>query len=178
MEELKQMDKRGFTLIESIIYIAAFIIIITLITGFAINFINCQAKTRISKEVLENSQRAMEIMLWEIKHAQDIYNSTSSFDNNPGQLSLITKQNLPDNEQTTYLDFFVDNGRLCLKREGSAAQPLTSEKIKVDKLIFSYLTGNDKSIRIELLAVYEDYGKEAFYQATTTLISSASLRNN
>lgn len=172
--------RQGFTLIELIIYISTFAIIITILTLFVFNLINIQAKTRISKEVLENSQRAMEIMLWEIKHAQGIYSPTSLFGGNPGQLSLITSQNTPLGETFTYVDFYLDDdNRLGLKKEGIQAEALTSEKINIKKLVFSYLTdGINQSIRIELLATYNIPEGRPDYQATTTLISSANLRND
>lgn len=171
---------QGFTLIELVIYIGTFAIIITVLTLFVFNLINIQAKTRIKKEVLENSQRAMEIMLWEIKHAQQIYNPTSSFSSNPGQLSLVTSQNTPSGEMLTYVDFYLDDdNRLSLKREGIQAEALTSEKINIRNLVFSYLTdGINQSIRIELSATYNIPEGKPEYQATTTLISSANLRND
>ena len=166
------MNKKGFTLIELLIYAATFVIVATLLTSFVFNLIKAQAKIRISKEVIDNSQRAMAIMLWEIRHAQGVYTPTSFFDSHPGQLSLKTKQNIPLGEETIYLDFYLDaNNRLCLKREGAEAIPLTSEKVKINNLVFNYLiASSSQSIRIELSAVYN--------QATTTLISAANLRND
>ena len=166
------MNKGGFTLIELIIYTAVFAIIAIILTLFVYNLIGIQAKIKISKDVSENSQRAMEIMLKEIRDAQGVYISTSAFGSHPGQISLITTKNAPEGEQTTYIDFYLDdNSRLCLKRENAEPEAIISEKIKINNLIFNYLTGNNiKSIRIELSAVYN--------QATTTLISSANLRND
>ena len=63
---------KGFTLIELMIYIAVFTIITTVITLFVFNFINAYTKIRITKEVSESSQIAMETMLLEIKHAKNI----------------------------------------------------------------------------------------------------------
>lgn len=174
------MDKKGFTLIELLIYSAAFVIVAVILTLFVFNMIKAQAKIRISKEVTESSQRAMDIILREIKHAQDVYGSTSFFESHPGQLSLKTEQNTPSGEKTTYLDFYLDaNNRLCLKRESSQAIPLTPEKIKINNLVFHYLTASSsQSIRVELSAVYNQPTERIAYQATTTLISSAELRND
>ena len=174
------MNKKGFTLIELVIYTAAFAIIATLLTLFVFNLIRVQAKIRISKEVSENSQRAMEIMLWEIRHAQVVYTPTSVFDTSPGQLTLETSQNTPEEEDTTYIDFYLgSDDRLYLKREGQETEALTPEDIKINTLVFNYLrvTGTD-SIRIELSASYRSASLKPAYQATTTLISSASLRND
>ena len=174
-------NKQGFTLIELIIYIATFAIIIVLLVTFVFNLMSVQAKIKVSKEVTENSQRAMEIMLWHIKHSQGVYISTSSFDSHPGQLSLKTTQNTPEGETTTYFDFYLDNNnRLCLKQEESEVTPLTSERIEVNNLTFNHLidSDNNQSIRIELSAVYKDSRGKTIYQATSTLISTANLRND
>jgi len=181
MNKKPHLSKQGFTLIELIIYVATFAIVATLLVTFVFNLIGVQAKIKVSKEVLENSQRAMEVMLWHIKHSQNIYLETSNLNNHPGQLSLETTQNTPSGETTTYLDFYLDNDdRICLKQEESEEIPLTSEKIEIDNLIFNRLvdSNSNQSIRIELLAVYKDPRGKVIYQATSTLVSTASLRND
>lgn len=174
------MDKKGFTLIELLIYTTTFVIITIILTLFVFNLIKVQAKIRISKEVLESSQRVMEIMLWEIKHAQSVYTPTSVFGASPGQLTLETSQNAPEGEETAYIDFYLgSDDRLYLKREEQEAEALAPKDIKINTLIFNYLTatGTD-SIRIELSASYNSAGLKPGLQATTTLISSANLRND
>lgn len=170
--------KKGFTLIELVIYVTTFAIVTTLVTLFVFNLIRVQTKTRIIKEVSENAQRAMELMLWEIRSAQDVHLSTSSFGTHPGQLSLLADQNTPDGENTTYLDFYLNqHGQLCIKREGSDPEPLVPENIKVTNLVFTHLTVNEvESVRIELSVSYNPPGPNIAYQATTTLTSSAVLR--
>lgn len=176
------MNKKntGFTLIELIIYVTAFAIITTILTLFVFNFINVYTKIRITKEVSEGSQIAMETMLLEIKHAKDIYVPTSSFDSHPGQLSLETEKDASIGEEISYIDFYLDNNnRLCMKKEEQEPEPLTPENIEVNSLIFNYLTINDvKSIRIELLTNYRNRTERITHQATTTIISSANLRND
>lgn len=174
------MDKKGLTLIELVIYAAAFILVTTILTLFIFNLIKTQAKARINKEVLDNSERAIEIMLLEIKHAKNVYFPTSLFGSHPGQLSLETTRNLPAGEKTTYLDFYLDeNDRLCLKREGAEPEVLTSENIKITNLVFNHLVAiNTQSVRLELSAIYHNPASQVAYQATTTLIVSASLRND
>jgi len=172
---------KGFTLIELLIYIATFSFVLVFLITFVLNLIGVQAKIKINKEVLENNQRAMETMLSYIKESQDIYTSTSYFDNHPGQLSLETRRNTPEGEEVTYLDFYLDeNERICFKEEGSDAIALTSEKVRINNMIFNYLidSNNNKSIRIELSAVYRNSSNKIDYQATSTLISTANLRND
>jgi len=172
------MNKNGFTLIELLIYIAMLAFITTFLSLFVFNLIGTQAKIRISKETLENSQRAMEIMLWEIEHAQSVYVSTSNFDTHPGQLSIKTSQNTPEGEETTYIDFYIDeNERICVKREGIAAEAITPENIRIISLVFSHLkNGDSESIRINLSSTHKQPIKE-IYAPSINLISSTGLRN-
>lgn len=171
---------KGFTLIELIIYVTVFAIITTVITLFTLNFINAYTKIKITKEVSENSQIAMETIISEIRHAKNVYTPTSYFDSHPGQLTLETEKDFPTGEESSYVDFYLDeNNRLCVKREGQEAEPLTSENIEIKNLIFNYLINNNiESIRIELLAVYRDKSDKITHQATTTIISTANLRND
>lgn len=172
------MNKKGFTLIELLVYVAVLSFIATFLSVFVLNLIKTQTKIRIGNETLENSQRAMEIMLWEIKHAQSIYISTSNFGAHPGQLSVKTGLNAPEGEETTYVDFYLDeNNRLCLKREGTEAEAITSENIKINNLVFSHLkNGDGELIQINLSSTYNQPVKE-IYSPHVNLISSAAPRN-
>ncbi|MFC1701090.1 type II secretion system protein J [Patescibacteria group bacterium] len=176
---MNKIKKNGFTLIELIIYASVFIVISIILTTFIMNLIKVQTKSRIKKHVLDNSQRAMEIMTWEIKHAQAIYNSTNVDGSHPGQLSLRTQYNLPDNEETTYIDFYLDdNEHICFKRENTEGMLLTSEDIKINNLVFNFITAGDtQSVQINLTAIYDNTSAKTAYNATTTLTSSAVLRN-
>ena len=173
-------NNKGFTLIELIVYVTVFAIVTTILTLFVFNFINAYTKIRIAKEVSESSQIAMETMLLEIRHAKDIYAPTSSFDSHLGQLSLKTEKDTPTGEEISYIDFYLDeDNRLCIKREGQESESLTPENIEINSLIFNYLTvDNVESIRIELLANYRNRTEKITHQATTTIISSANLRND
>ena len=95
-------NKKGFTLLELLVYIAIFAILIITITLFAIAFIKTTAKSRIKKEVSLGTYSAMKAMVYEIKRANHVYTPTSVFDSSSGQLSLETSQELPDGEDITY----------------------------------------------------------------------------
>lgn len=174
------MNNKGLTLIELVIYAAAFIMVTMVVTLFAFNLIRAQTKIRISQEVLDNAERAMEVMIFEIKHAKNIYSPTSNFSNHPGQLTLETARNTPQDESITYLDFYLDGDeRLCLKREGTEPEALVSENIKIINLVFNYLVASStESVQIQVSATYSEPTGKIAYQATTTLVATASLRND
>jgi len=165
---------RGFTLTELIVYIAIFVILITTVTLFAMAFIKTTTKSRIKKEVASGTYSAMKTMVYEIKRANSVYTPTSVFDSYPGQLSLETSQELPEGEQTTYLDFYLDSDRLYLKREGQNPQLLISKNLKVTNLEFEYLASVPESIRIDLTMEYDTTASE--YQYSYSLSSAGSIR--
>ncbi len=105
----KIYNRKGFSLIELIVYMAIFAILITAITLFTTTFIKTTTKNRIKKEVVLGAYSAMNSMLYEIKRANNIYTPTSVFNSNSGQLSLETSQELPAGEEITYVDFYLDS---------------------------------------------------------------------
>ncbi len=166
---------RGFTLTELIVYIAIFVILITTVTLFAMAFIKATTKSRIKKEVVSGTYSAMKTMVYEIKRANSVYTPTSVFDSHPGQLSLETSQELPEGEQITHLDFYLDgeenHKRLYLKRESQNPQLLISKNLKVTNLEFEYLAS---ASRIDLTLEYDTFAPE--YQYSYSLSSGGSIR--
>ena len=170
--------KKGFTLIEMLIYIGILTIIILFTIYFVSWGIKMSAKSKASQEVLENAKFAMEKIIFEIRSAKEIYTPTSVFDAHPGQLSLKTQQNLPEGENATYADFYLENEKIYLKRESQNPQALTSERVKVTNLVFRHLNSafSTSSIQAELKIEYKTSSKKPEWQAQTFLISTATLR--
>ena len=169
---------RGFTLVEVLVYISILVIVVVVISAFLIWAIKTNAKAQVMRETLDNSRRAMEIMVYEIKEAENIYNPTTAFDSHPGQLSLITKKHLPTGESLTYIDFYVFDDRLCLKKESQDPICLTSDRVEVKNLVFSQIITNQiPSVQIDLQVDYKDTTGRAEYQASVNLRSVASLRS-
>ncbi len=168
-------NKKGFTLTELIVYVAVFVILITTVTLFATAFIKATTKSRIKKEVSLGTYSAMKAMVYEIKRANSIYTPTSVFNSHPGQLSLETSQELPEGEQITYIDFYLDgeenHKRLYIKRESRNSQLLISENLKVTNLEFEYLAS---ASRIDLTLEYDTPVSE--YQYSYSLSSGGSIR--
>lgn len=169
------MKSKGFTLVELIIYIAIFAILITTITLFAVAFIKSTAKSRIKKEVSLGAYSAMERMIYEIKRANNVYVPTSVLDAYHGQLSLATTHEPPNDETTTYIDFYLDSdNKLYIKRENQNPQLLISENLKITNLEFEHLASASESVSINLTVEYDTPVAE--YQYSYNLSSSGSIR--
>jgi type II secretory pathway pseudopilin PulG len=167
--------KNGFSIIEVLFYISIFVILISVVTLFAATFIKSVNKNHIKKEVAQGAYAAINNIIYEIENAENVYLPTSVFGVHPGQLSLKTTQKLPEEEQITYIDFYLDNNnRLYIKREGGEAMLLTSENLRVTDLEFQYLASPSESIRISLTVDYDISDPD--YQYSYSLISSGAIR--
>lgn len=169
--------KKGFTLLEVLVYITVLAIVMVAISSFLLWAIKVNAKTKVMRETLDNAGRAMEIMVHEIKEAENIYEPTSIFSSHPGQLSLETKKYLPAGETSIYIDFYICDNRLCLKKESQDPVVLTSDSVEINNLTFTrVVTGQMSSVQINLEVDYKDLTDRPEYQAEVILQSVASLR--
>jgi len=168
-------NKKGFTLIEVLIYVSIFVILIVSITVFVITFTETIAKIKIKREISLAAYSAINTIIYEIKRANNIYIPASSFNNHPGQLSLETSQELPPDEKITYIDFYLDNNnRIYIRKENQSPQMLISENFRVTNLKFEYLGSSGESVRIDLSLEYDSPSPK--YQYSYSLSSSASIR--
>src|SRR3989344_4652146 len=105
-------------------------------------------------------------MTHEIREAESIYIPTSIFGSHPGQLSLETSKYLPTDEKNTYIDFYLSDGKLCLKKEAQNPICLTSERVEVKNLIFRQVLADQiPSIEVDLGVDYKNPGGRPEYGA-------------
>jgi len=168
-------NQKSFTLIEILVYIAVLAIITVAISSFFLWFIHSNTKARAMRETLDNTRRAVEIMTYEIKEAKSIYTPTTT----STQLSLETTKHLPEEEKTTYIDFYLCGTRLCLKKESQTPVALTSDRVVVNNLEFLEITTTPTapSIQVNLKADYKNPTGRPEYQASVNLTSTAALRS-
>ena len=170
---MKIIFKKGFTLVEVLVYIAIFSIIMASIVMTAVWAVRINARTKALRETTLSMERAMRVISREIREAKSIYEPTTE----SNQLSLITDNHLPEGESITYIDFYLCEGHLCLKKEGQDPIPLTPESIAVKELgVMIVGSGNGKSVKIYLEADYNVPTDRQGYQYSFGLESTTSLR--
>ncbi|MCP6719158.1 MAG: hypothetical protein KJI71_02910 [Patescibacteria group bacterium] len=169
----------GFTLAEILVYVATLSLILLAVSSFFLWANRSNTKVKVTHKTTYNARRAIEIMSYEIREAEGIYTPTSVFASSTGQLSLETTKYLPTGENTTYIDFYICQDNLCLKKEGQDPISLTSDKVKIDSLEFNQIatTSTVPSIRINLKVDYVAPGLRPEYQASVDLTSTVSLRS-
>ena len=130
---------RGFSVIETLIYVAILGVVVSTAIYFLANTFKTYSKIYAQKEVAVNIQYALDMLTEEIRFSKNIYSPTSAFDQDNGQISVETSQNPPTGETTAFIDFYLDNGRIYMKKEGQDTLPLTSNQVKINKLKFTLL---------------------------------------
>ncbi|MDO8577313.1 MAG: prepilin-type N-terminal cleavage/methylation domain-containing protein [Candidatus Wildermuthbacteria bacterium] len=142
---------KGFTLVEILVYLALLVLVIGAVLSFLLFVADSQVALVSRRSVTLEGSGALEFMAKEIREARSIYTPTSVLDLHPGQLSLETKKAMPEGEQETFVDFFLCEERLCMKRESQTPIALTSPSVKVVNLVFrQVLSGSIPSLRVEL----------------------------
>ena len=165
--------KKAFTLVEILVYIGIFFLVITIIISFVFWLVHSNTKLKVMRETLDNANRVMKIITYEVKEAKSIYTPTTSSD----QLSLETTNYLPEGEETAYIDFYLCDSALCFKKESQDPVVLTSDSVEITKLIFTRIvSGQADSIQIDLTVNYKNPANRPEYRASVDLTSTVSLR--
>jgi len=173
-------NSKGFTLIESLIYVTVLSMVFLVIFSFFLWVEKSSIKTAVAEETLSNADKVMKLIIYEIKTAHEIYQPTSVFSEDAGQLSLKTTDFKPDGESTTIIDFFICNSnKICLKRESQEPIFLTSEKVDVNKLKFDLVYNNEMepTVQIDMQIDYNNSSGKPEYQNSVNLKTTATLRN-
>lgn len=153
----KNKNDSGFTLVEMIIYAALIGIVVVLIYGFIL-FIYSENKRIVNlTRINSNAYSSVERIRYEVENSDHIYLPTSNMTNynydsgKAEQLSLVTKVGVSSPEDITFVDFYLENDTIFLKKEGLDPIALTSSDVLVSDLSFSYYK-NDwrESITINL----------------------------
>lgn len=150
MPKTNQQSITGFTLIEVLVYISILVILGTTVIAFFTWALNANAKITSRQTVLDSADRVLRIITDELHNSEGIYLPTSTLNNDIGQLSLVTRQNLPSDENSTYHDIFLDPNQhtVYLKKETTVAFPITNNEVSVEQLKFILV--DQKSIEITL----------------------------
>lgn len=173
MKKLKIDKKRGFTLMEILVYIAVLAMVILASYSILTWAIHSNTRSKAVREVTDNLRRVMEIFSYEIKEAESVYAPTTT----STQLSLETKHYLPEGETLTYIDFYLCEKKLCLKKESQNPISLTSDQVEVNNLEFLQIATTTPSIQISLEINYKNPQNRPELRASINTTSTFSLRS-
>ena len=127
-------NQKGLSLIEVIVYVALLGFVLTLIANFLIQITSAYRTLDQKREAASNARLILETLRNSIEAAREVYAPTSAFNRDLGQLSLVSAEGAGAGHATRYIDFWIDNGRLWIRREGSADETISSARVQVSKL--------------------------------------------
>jgi type II secretory pathway pseudopilin PulG len=167
--------KNGFTIVEVIAYVAVLGIIGTSFSAVLLWSMKTYKKSQVLQETAWNAQRAMDVMVQEIREAKGVYTPTTI----GSQLSLATSKYAPAGHAESFLDFFLCGETLCLKRESQDPVALMSDTVRVTSLSFVRVQSapGAESVRITLQVEYNNPNNRPELISQVTLSSGASIRN-
>ena len=169
-------SRHGFSLIEMVVYVGLLGIVAVFIINSLIKIISTYQHARVQREVLSNARLIMETLAKEISYSQEVYAPTSRFNNNTGQLSLVTASTTLSQHTTGYLDIWTDGNRLLMREEGRATTTLSSATVQITQF--------------RLGRIFQGLGREAVQitlgvsssaqplMASTSLFATTALRGN
>lgn len=165
----------GFTLVETIIYFAVFVVVMFIIFSLTIWIYGVNERQMMLKEITDNVRRTLSVITYEIRGAEGLYGSTS----NVNQLSLRTSRYTGAGESEGFIDFFICGVQVCMKQDSQAEPaPLTSEKVMVKNLSFAYMPSSSSTASVQISLILEHKNSALFFdpRLSGSATSSASLR--
>jgi prepilin-type N-terminal cleavage/methylation domain-containing protein len=161
--------KKGFTLIEFLIYISIFASILVLLFGFFWDIIFSNIKGNVIQEIQENGNFSIFKISREIKRAKSI-----NFPPQGSSGNYLSLEMTDSNLNPTVFDFF--DGKLRVTQGSNPSYFLTSDSVRVTNLSFSNLSFSQTPGIIEV--EIEISSSNSLYQTSMIFKSSFSLFPN
>ena len=162
--------QKGFTLIETIIYVAIIGAVVGSFVMFSLSISEIINKNNVVNEVQANMRVAIDLITQKIRLAQDVITPTEG--NSSGSIEL----DMPDPDPNLIL--IVNNNVLELTEVGLDTYRVTSDEVKVINLNFVNLAGAGErdSILIDLTIEYNNPSGDREFDYSQTLETAAGLR--
>jgi len=140
----RNKKESGFSLIESVIYLALFVMLSSLLIDSLIIMSKSYIETRVNRDLLDSMNVPFERMTRDIRGASSVvFGSSSVFGTNPGTLTI-------ENPNSGTESFSLVNGAVYFTGSDGASN-LTSNEVYVDSLIFRNIsTSQGSAIKIEM----------------------------
>ncbi len=156
---------RGFSLVETLVYLAIMVLMVTACVGIFGSLNTILARNAIERELTTSASVTLERMLRDLRSANIVDLTPSTFNVSPGTLTLV--------QGATTTAYTLTGGNVVVSVNGSAPYPLTGDEITVDSLVFSrYATSTIELVRVAL--TLSTHAKAA--SSTRTFYTSGVLR--
>ncbi len=176
--------KKGFTLIELIVYIGISSIVLVTAVNIAWNLIVSNANSQGKSEVYFNSRFALHQLQLQVRAAEDFITGSSTFGSHPGVLTLDYPGEGTDVIFDTYTKNISVGGesvtirKLRIKEGAADYVDITSDKVDIINFTLHDLTrwSEKTNINIELTIEKVNPGGDPNYDASISLETALSVR--
>ena len=167
--------RKGFTLIETLIYIAIVGIVIGGFVAFTFTISDSRNKNYVVQEVQANARVSLNLISQRIMAANGINTGASIFDADPGVLSLSMADS---SKNPTILNLSGDDGQLQIKEGAGDIVIITADEVKITNLVFTNLTGTSDipNVGVELTVEFNNLGTDVDFNYDQSWQTSVSLR--
>lgn len=163
--------KKGFTLIETLIYASIFVVMLVVTLAIIVNLSDTFKRVAAHRIVESEVSNTMERIVRDVRQAISVDVVNSTFTIYPGVLQLILDDGLGGQKTVKY---YLDNGIIYLDEDGAVVGPLTSDKITItDFKFFNITTSNSDAVRTTITATITLKGETI----TKTIYNLGVLRN-
>lgn len=163
---MKTTNKKGFSLIEMLVYLAILTLMLWVIANILNSMIRTERVAASSKNVENAAIFGLDRIVREVRDAS-LVTASSTLDVSPGVLSL---SGLDVSGQAKSVEFYLIQNVLHIKENGVDKGALTENNAKVTSLIFSVINNtNSKSVKTTMTVesgTSTTYKKETFYSTT------------
>ncbi|MSR71568.1 MAG: prepilin-type N-terminal cleavage/methylation domain-containing protein [Candidatus Taylorbacteria bacterium] len=146
--------RRGFSLIEMIIYIAIVSATFLLVVNVCLTISRSYTTLRNAKNIQDAVSLGFESIVREIRDASNVDLSESNMGVNDGRLALNTiYNNVP-----SVVEFYLSSTTLYMERDNVVQGPLTSKGVSVTNLKFEYMaTSTSHAVKINMTVNGNDF---------------------
>ena len=162
---------KGFTLVETILYISIASILLLTISFFLTNMLQTRSKGVAISEVEGQGMQAMQLMTQTVRNAA-LLNTPA-----PGVSSSTLSVNTTS-ATTSPTVFTLSGGVLQIKEDGVTSIPLTNSKVVASGLSFANFgtASTSGSVRIQFTLTMTNFATSSGFSYTKTFIGSATVR--
>lgn len=140
--------RRGFTLVEMLIYTAILAGISILVVQGMYVVTKSFTALRVSRDINSSGTILLERLTREIRSAYDVDTTSSTLGSSPGRLTLNTKDSSGSN---TTVEFYVEDNMVKIKEGGVAQGAVTTANTEVTNFVLREIVGaNSKAIKVEV----------------------------
>lgn len=168
----KRKNKKGFTLIETLIAIAIMALLAVCVASLVFSMLRYQERNRSIAEV----EYAKSSILYDI--SQSIRNSNSVSIPAIGATSSSLTLLLPAVSSLSPTIYSIASSTVFVSYAGGSAKPISNTDVEVTSLLFQNITtsGTKGSVRITLGLRSKNYIKRPDLSYSTTAITTVSIR--